>query len=101
MVTWLTGPEPQLDAVWNRPVAAAVVDRLTWVSSVTLEGFPNESRDCTWIWAVQAPAATVRGGVANASWLGRPGRMVWICTPFVIDPEAAVMVGVPAAVSLK
>src|SRR5688572_4340574 len=101
MVTWLTGAWLQLESVWNVPVAEAVVDRLTWVFSATLEAFPNESRDSTRSWAEQAPAATVRGGVANASWLGGPDRMVCVCMPLVRDPEDAVMVGIPAVVSLK
>src|SRR5262245_6247971 len=101
MVTWLTAPVPQLESVWNVPVVVAVVDRVTTVSSATLVALPNESRDCTWSCAVQPPAVMVRGGVANASWLGGPDRMVWVCMALVRAPELAVTVGIPAVVSLK
>ena len=74
--------------------------RLTVVVARTLDGLPNLS----WVWTVRVeehvPAVRVWGGVVKTSFAGVPALMVsgWVADVRLVAD--AVMVGLPALVSL-
>ena len=63
---------PQAASEKNPSWLPEVVDKLTWVVTLTLMGLPYESWLCTVVNAEQAPADNVCGGVAKARFVADP-----------------------------
>ncbi len=79
---------------------AEVVLRVTVNALPASTGLPKASSSATVIVLEATPAVSVCGELVNANWLAAAGLTVSFCVAEPTPPIVAVMVGVPAAVSV-
>src|SRR5256885_962942 len=94
-------PQPAAALELPPPALVEVVASATVVAVATVEGLPRLSCDCTVAIAEQLPAVIVCVAVMKASFAAGCGLIVSTCEALASEPDEAVMLGAPEAVSLK